>query len=176
MILLRGEASFLVAKHDSRPFIVQARDVSVRAVGTSFAVTMRPTTVSVTVDEGVVEIARVAEGGQPSERRQLTASRKLTAVPARPIETAALSRGEMTRQLAWRDGLLIFDGELLQQATEQVNRYSNVPVEIDDAVLQNKHFFGVFRTGDARAFAYAVAGLFDAQVNEERGTLHVMPK
>jgi transmembrane sensor len=84
-----------------------------------------------------------------------------------------LSRDEVSRQLAWQQGLIIFDGEQLSHAAQEVNRYSNVRVVIDDSVLQNKPFFGVFRTGDTRAFAYAVAGLFHAHVAEEPGVLRV---
>jgi transmembrane sensor len=173
VVLKKGEASFLVAKHDARPFIVRARDVSVRAVGTSFVVRMQPAAVSVTVDEGVVEVARPQGESLPPEKRRLSASRQLTAAPARPIKMATLNRREVSRQLAWQEGFLIFDGELLLRAVQEVNRYSTVSVKIDDTVLENKPFFGVFRTGDSRAFAYAVATLFNAHVKEESGSLHV---
>src|SRR5262249_30549344 len=96
IVLGKGEASFLVAKHDRRPFIVQARDVSVRAVGTAFVVRVRPTAVSVTVDEGVVEIVRAAVGAQSPERRRLSANRQLTAPVSDPIKMTALSHEEVS--------------------------------------------------------------------------------
>ena len=47
-VLLRsGEASFQVAHDVRRPFIVEARDVAVKAVGTNFTVRLQPATVSV---------------------------------------------------------------------------------------------------------------------------------
>ena len=54
--LSEGEGLFQVAKDPKRPFIVRAGSVSVRAVGTVFAVRTIDQRVDVTVTEGVVEL------------------------------------------------------------------------------------------------------------------------
>jgi transmembrane sensor len=57
--LLRGEALFDVAKNKRRPFIVLAGETQVRAIGTSFSVSMLPQhPIEVLVREGVVELKR----------------------------------------------------------------------------------------------------------------------
>lgn len=60
--LLRGEASFTVAKDRARPFIVRVGQVDVRAVGTVFNVRCHPTAVEVLVTEGKVRVDDAASG------------------------------------------------------------------------------------------------------------------
>jgi transmembrane sensor len=56
VMLERGRALFRVAKDPNRPFLVQVRDTTVRAVGTAFAVEQHPQSVIVTVAEGRVAV------------------------------------------------------------------------------------------------------------------------
>jgi transmembrane sensor len=175
IVLRRGEASFQVSHDEQRPFIVQAGDVSVRAVGTAFTVRLREDGgVGVVVTEGVIEVTR-ADGSSDTYRQKERVSRnhEVIAETRQPIETAALSQSEVARRLAWEEGQLVFDGEHLEQAAAEVNRYAPIPVVIDTPRLAGKSFVGVFRTGDARAFAQAAAAAFDARVYEDAGILHL---
>lgn len=165
ILLRRGEASFDVAHDVTRPFVVQARDVSVRAVGTQFAVRMMAETVAVTVTDGVVEVQRSDD--DPTEPRHLIVKNdRVVAAPARPMVEKQLSASEVKRELSWRNGLLMFDGETLAAAAAEVNRYASKPVTIGDPALAREKFIGVFRIGNSRAFARAAATAFDAQVTE----------
>lgn len=60
--LVRGEAHFAVAKNAARPFIVQAGNVAVRAVGTAFNVRFDPATIEVLVTEGKVRVDDAVQG------------------------------------------------------------------------------------------------------------------
>lgn len=57
--LVSGEAHFTVAHDTSRPFIVSAHGVAVRAVGTAFNVRLAATSVEVLVTEGKVSVSDV---------------------------------------------------------------------------------------------------------------------
>jgi transmembrane sensor len=172
VVLRAGEASFQVAHDVQRPFVVQAREVAVKAVGTSFSVRLRPAAVSVTVMEGVVEVMRPNET-KVEEVKVIGRNRELIAPVAHPMAATTLTDREVTRQMAWQQGLLIFDGERLSQAVAEVNRYSLTPVVIDSDWLAQRAFVGVFRVGDARAFASAAAAAFDAHVDEQDDGLHL---
>jgi ferric-dicitrate binding protein FerR (iron transport regulator) len=63
VFLERGRALFRVAKNPSRPFLVQADDTTVRAVGTAFGVEQQRHGVVVTVAEGKVAVS--SPGFQP---------------------------------------------------------------------------------------------------------------
>jgi transmembrane sensor len=172
-VLLRaGEASFQVAHDVNRPFIVEARDVAVRAVGTSFTVRLQPASVSVTVVEGVVEVKRPTET-KVEEVTVIGHNRSLVAQTSRPMAAVPLTDEQITRDMAWQEGLLMFEGESLAQAVVQVNRYSPTPVIIDNDRLAQRAFVGVFRIGDAHAFVNAAAAAFAARVNEKADGLHL---
>jgi transmembrane sensor len=169
VILRRGEASFSVAHDSARPFYVSAGDVTARAVGTRFSVGMEDDDVDVTVEEGIVSVAD--DDGAPP--RLIHRNEEFVAAPT-GSRRAVLDTGEVERRLAWRRGLLIFDGESLRTASARVNRYSAVPVVIDDPTLARAEFVGVFRIGDGRAFASAVAQAFNGVVVERSDGLHLM--
>jgi transmembrane sensor len=172
VVLREGEATFNVAHDTQRPFIVQARDVAVKAVGTSFNVRLRPSGVAVTVAEGVVEVMRPTEA-KVEEVRVLGRNRQITAAPAHPMALAELTNEQLSNRLAWQEGLLVFDGDHLAQAISEVNRYSPFPVVLDSSRLADRAFVGVFRVGDARAFADAAAAAFGAHVVEKDDGLHL---
>jgi transmembrane sensor len=56
VFLQRGRALFHVAKNTERPFLVEANDTTVRAVGTAFAVERQRESILVTVSEGKVAV------------------------------------------------------------------------------------------------------------------------
>ena len=56
IVLLKGEAWFEVAKDKTKPFVVEAGQVRVRAVGTAFGVRRLDNGVEVLVTEGTVEV------------------------------------------------------------------------------------------------------------------------
>lgn len=173
VVMRTGEASFQVAHDEQRPFVVQAGDVSVRAVGTAFNVRMRPEGVEVTVTEGVVEILRSDKPSRPLPVQRVRHNEEVIAKAEQPIAVESLSDAEIERRLAWQEGRLIFDGERLAAAVAEVNRYSSLAVVIDDPVLAEKSFVGTFKIGDARGFVQAAAAAFDAQVREQDQTLHL---
>jgi transmembrane sensor len=175
IVMRRGEASFQVAHDEQRPFLVQAGDVWVRAVGTAFNVRMKEQGegVEVTVTEGVVEVMRTGDSQKVSIQR-VRHNEEVIAQPQQPIEVEPLSDEVIARRLAWHEGRLIFEGERLAAAVEEVNRYSSVAVVIEDPQLADKAFIGTFKIGDARGFAHAAAAAFDAQVIEKDRTLFLI--
>lgn len=174
IILRKGEASFQVAHDAFRPFVVHADGVAVKAVGTAFAVREGPKGVLVTVAEGVVEVARPQKSAGKVERHYVGRDNQVVALNAAPMKQSSVGDGQVSRRLAWREGLLMFDGETLGQAAAEVNRYTQTPVVIDDARLADKAFVGVFQVGDVRAFARAAATAFDAQLaQKDDGSIHL---
>ena len=173
VVLRRGEALFQVRHDTARPFLVEAENVSVRAVGTEFAVKLDPADgVAVTVAEGRVALGgvgavKLAGGEYLSSNEQFFASRN---GPRR----ASVDAGEINRSLAWHDGLLVFNGQRLAAAVAEVNRYAAVPIVINDPTLGRAEFVGTFKIGDSRSFAQAAALAFDGEVRRVDGKLVLM--
>ncbi|WP_343519563.1 FecR domain-containing protein [Sphingomonas sp.] len=164
IVLRRGEASFKVAHDAARPFLVEAGDVSARAVGTDFTVGRAADgDIAVTVAEGRVKVTDAERG--TSRQLVLDRDEQFVAATIGP-RRARLDPSEVQRQLAWRRGQLIFRGQMLAAAAAEVNRHAAKPVVINDSSLGRAEFIGVFRVGDSRAFANAAAAAFNGEVSE----------
>ena len=70
VILEKGRALFHVAKNPNRPFFVQVRHMTVRAIGTTFAVERDPQSIVVTVAEGRVAVFRSQSVSVPDVSRR----------------------------------------------------------------------------------------------------------
>lgn len=164
--LLRGEAQFDVAKNKKRPFIVSAGDTLVRAVGTSFTVSMLPKRpVQVLVKEGVVELQRADAAAAIPVRA--SANIQAIAPVGAPFVTLAVPEEKLIRDLAWQQGRIAFDNKSLEEAAEEFARYSEVRIVVDPAV-SDRTVTGLFASNDPIAFARAAAAVLRLRM-EVRG-------
>jgi transmembrane sensor len=160
--LLSGEALFDVAKNRKRPFIVSAGDTRVRAVGTSFTVSMLPQKpIEVLVREGIVELQRSSLPEDTPVRA--SANIKALAPMDAPIVTMAMPEERLSRNLAWQRGQIAFDNQTLEDAATEFARYSEVHVVVDPAI-SGKTVTGLFASNDPVAFAKAAASVLKLRV------------
>jgi transmembrane sensor len=153
--LLQGEALFDVAKNKRRPFIVQAHDTQVRAVGTSFTVKLlSQQLVQVLVREGVIEIRRP---DAPEALPVRLAANNVALAPMKaPISTAPMPTAQVSRNLAWRQGRIAFDNETLADAAREFGRYSDIQIRVAPD-LEGQTVTGLFVSTDPVGFARAAA-------------------
>lgn len=163
VVLESGEAWFQVAKDGARPFLVEVGDVRVQAIGTAFAVRRSADGIDVRVTEGVVEIWQ--GGDRTGTRQRLAAGMRAFIAPSRPITPVSTAGDEIDRALAWRTGQLVFDGDTVNEAAAEFNRYNVRKIEVADAALGAQKMVGRFRTNEPDAFAHAVATLMNARVD-----------
>lgn len=159
--LQKGEAWFEVAKDKSKPFVVDAGDVRVRAVGTAFSVRRHGTGAEVLVTEGTVEVWS-SEG---SMSKQLLAAGDRAFVPHRAAQiSVARQPAEIERKLAWREGKLIFVNQTLNDAVADFNRYSVRKIVIVDPDLGSKTLVGQYQIDAPELFAKDVSAFLDVPV------------
>lgn len=162
----RGEVLFKVAKNAERPFIVEAGDEEVRAIGTSFVVRRDAGgKVAVTLIEGVVKVTR-----KPMETRTapmppavLRAGERLTISPTQ----VALDRPRLEAVTAWRSGNVMFDDQPLSDAVAEINRYGTTQIVLADPRLGNLRISGVFGADAPRQFAELTASVHGLSVVRE---------
>jgi transmembrane sensor len=144
--LQRGEAMFDVAHEAQRPFEVEASGYVLRAVGTEFIVRTDESAAGLTVIEGAVTVAPSSGGTSQlikgSERFDL----------ARGVRAAPLGEKEIERVLAWRRGLLEFDGAPLRDIVAEVERYTGARFTFADPALADLSMVTYFRAADLRGF------------------------
>ena len=153
--LSAGEAYFKV-KHDRQhPFVVHAGDISVTAVGTAFDVRREPDGVTVTVEEGTVEIAGnvFAKKGLPTTWRAEAGYRLTYSSQGR---TAMIASVDTSSALEWRSGELAYVWEPLGAVVEDLNRYSEHKIIIKDPAIAELRFTGTVFTASLADWVKAV--------------------
>ena len=162
--LRKGEAHFGVASDRSRPFLVHAGDAVVQAIGTEFEVRVRADQhVDVLVTEGRVEVRPDAVAPAPQAldaRREPTAVVTVRAVSAgEALSTATtnypvtpVSREQLSSDLAWREGAVVFDSEPLSEAIAEIQRYTDARIIISDPGIASLPVGGRFKTDDLQGF------------------------
>jgi transmembrane sensor len=180
--LIRGEALFEVAHDTARPFLVRVNDIAVRAVGTAFAVRLEAAQVDVTVTEGIVEVAGPALGSDQAasaasrpKAQRVAANERVVIMLARAPEVRPIAPAEADRQLAWREGMVSFNGEPLQTAVAEINRHNRRQIVIDDPALAKKPVVGIFRATDLDGFSAAAAEALKARAIRDGEVIHLQP-
>ena len=171
--LQNGEAIFSVAKDANRPFLVQAGDIRVKAVGTEFLVRRTATGEQVIVIHGTVDVWR--ETASPSAVVRLDSGYQSISTAHDLSQPQALSAAAIERATLWRTGYLEFDGQSLKDAAANFNRYNSQVIEVSDAGLAGQAVAGRFRATDPVAFAQAASTMLSAHVRIEGNRLILEP-
>lgn len=169
LILATGEAWFKVARDSSRPFVVEAGPVRVRAVGTAFSVRRSDNSAAVLVTEGIVEVWIV---GEENRRIKLGAGNKAVLGTGRLPQAVAATR-EIENSLAWRNGEIVLYGQSLADAAAEFNRYNTRKVVISDPQLAAETMVGRFNADEPEAFVRAAALVTGARVTQTDSTLQL---
>ncbi len=175
--LERGEAHFTVTQNPARPFVVTARGMEVRAVGTAFNVRLDAAAVEVLVTEGRVRVDETpaAAPTDPVARAPLVplleagqrAVVSLEAQPAGP-RIATLTAGEIERVLAWQHRMLEFTAAPLAEIVAEFNRRNRVQLVVLDPELAAVRLSASFRSDNIDGFVRLVEVGFGAR-SERRG-------
>ncbi|MRV73796.1 DUF4880 domain-containing protein [Duganella sp. FT92W] len=162
MTLRRGEVWLQVARDKTKPFIVEAGQVRVRAVGTAFGVRRYGNGAEVLVTEGSVEVWS-GDGAAPV--RLLKAGDRAF-VPDRAADiNVARQPAEVERKLAWREGKVVFQNQTLSEAVADFNRYSQKKIIIVDPALGKRKLVGQYQIDAPELFARDVSSMLGVSVH-----------
>lgn len=126
--LQAGEAYFDVAHDQSRPFTVLAGNRRITDLGTKFSVFRKEDDVRVVVKEGRVRVEQI---GQPlADPLVAQAGREVIAKGSETLVAVKPDR-EISNDLSWRQGMLVFNQQTLAEVAEQFNRYNRRHIEVD---------------------------------------------
>jgi transmembrane sensor len=165
--LTHGEAWFEVSKHPTWPFLVTVGDREIRALGTSFIVRHDDIQdLSVTLVEGLVSIGPAALNGDvpPQAPQMLTPGQRLVISQRQP---PSVDRPELSRVTAWERGRVEFDETPLEDAANEMNRYSTTHVTVPDAEVGKLRIGGVFRAGNSDEFVKIVTAAFTLHADRQ---------
>jgi transmembrane sensor len=175
VVLESGEALFEVAKNSKRPFVVQAGNFRVRAVGTAFMVRRRSDDdIDITVTQGTVDVWRQTSSPEPAVR--LTAGKHTKATPKEIAPPAQLSAAQLTEATAWVTEVIDLNGRTLGEAAAEFNRYNRQAVVISDPELAAETVVGRFQATDPNAFVMAAAAMLGANARTDGDRLILEPR
>jgi transmembrane sensor len=189
IFLRKGEAHFEVARDRSRPFLVHAGDAVVRAIGTEFEVRLRADQhVEVLVNEGRVEVEPAALISQPRAAgdhapaiptvtvRAVSAGEQLSTATTSYV-VIPVSTEQLSSELAWRDGAVVFDSAELSQAITEIQRYTDARILISDPTIGTLPVGGRFKTDDLQGFLDGLEAALPVKIRRTTdGLIYVDPR
>ncbi|WP_414661150.1 FecR family protein [Horticoccus sp. 23ND18S-11] len=204
--LVAGDAHFDVVKDATRPFIVEAGQVAVRAVGTAFTVSASAATVEVVVTEGRV---RVDDTGGRSLLETTTSppdpTTKATASASHPLGESLLAAGHsvvipvaagtpspaastvatpesLERATAWKTAWLEFSEMPLAEVVREFNRHARSATQrvlkVANSATGRVLVSGTFRADGTEAFVRLLKSSFgiDATARADGSVVLIMPE
>jgi transmembrane sensor len=168
--LLQGEFHVTVAHNQSLPLNVYAGSKIIQAVGTAFNVELINQQVELIVTDGKVLVADQINSDPLTLKDQRLPTSSLAVSKGQKVELGIVSgqvlgikQSDIDANLSWQQGNLIFRGESLQQAMNEVSRYTDYQFELVDESLKNIQVAGLFKTGDVDGLLAALQQNFNVR-------------
>ena len=162
----RGEAFFDIAKQSGRKFVIYAGARTITVLGTKFSVRRNGRDVVVAVLEGRV---RVEDAPAAGSDREATVTAGNVAVARDGSTLVTRSAEAVQQQLAWRNGMLMFDGATLASAAQQFNRYNRKQLVLGDMEASGILVDGSFRARNIDAFTRMLQQAYGLDVDNRGG-------
>ncbi len=143
-VRLSGEGYFEIETNPKKPFVVQAGEFEVIALGTRFNVKNygNDVTTDITLNEGKVLVNRILQDGNVSRISELNPDQQLIinnntlSVQKRKVEADRIS--------SWTNGMLSFRDEPMVDVIKKIERWYNVEIILKDQELENYKYWATF--------------------------------
>lgn len=165
-VYLEGEAFFEIAPGKKTiPFLVNTKNYTIRDIGTKFNLKAYPNdsffettvvkgevSVEGNVDNNASEMSRIYVKPQqvlrifyPKAERYAAKQDDKELKNLNEIQVLQVDSAKLNRYDGWKDDLLVFDGNTLDEISRVLERRYNVKIMMDDTVLQNIRYSGSFK-------------------------------
>jgi transmembrane sensor len=162
----RGEAFFDIRHDATHPFVVMTAGHRITDLGTKFVVREAADSVEVTLVEGRARF----ESADTAIRPQLAflAPGDVVMATASAMDVTRRTPKDLSAELGWRRGVLVFQHTTLAEAVAEFNRYNAARLVIGDEKTAQLQINGTFKNDDATSFAGTARVVFGLRV-EKRG-------
>ena len=133
-VFLHGEAYFEVAKNKQMPFYVKLdNDLAVEVTGTHFNIMgyNDESEIRTTLVEGSVKVTH--------ENNTVFLSPSKQAIMKRGNETLLVSDADVDKALAWKKGMIEFEGNDLPYIMRQLSRWYNIDIDLKNDVSKGTY-------------------------------------
>lgn len=145
-ITLEGEAFFKVARDESRPFIINTKDLRVEVLGTSFNIKSYP---GENISVVAVASGKVAVSDDRDSRENLLKGEKV----AYTSKTKLMFKEDYNweEEFGWKENILLFQNNNLSEIMERLTRWYGVEFNIENNTLDlDKNFSGRYNDPSLR--------------------------
>lgn len=154
-VTLTGEAFFMVARNEQKPFIVKSGTMTTKVLGTSFNIkAFENEPMAVTVASGKVQVFNNPiennPVGDPGDQSFLTGNAHVTLVQGQQafydVTKGSLKKRDVnaTDFIAWKDGILKFDNTKLDKVLQTLSRWYGVDFVLQDDRLKDCTIIGEY--------------------------------
>jgi len=142
-VFLIGEAIFDVVENKEKPFYVSTNDYVVKVLGTVFNISNYPDDAftSTVLKSGLVQID-YREKGVFRFKKSIELLPGNKATYQRGNDKLITSKVDVDPYFSWKDGVLMFKNDPLENIIKRVSRYYNVEVLITSDELKHERFSG----------------------------------
>lgn len=169
IVFLEGEGYFDVKKQKGSPFIVYTQNIKVEALGTIFNIKSYPDdpTIETTLVEGIIKVEHSGKKDKfsqvilkPNERYVYSKAAKADVLqpaeikeekevksriqPIKPLQQITVNKVNTENITCWKDYLLVFDNETLEEMAVKMSRWYKIKVNILDPELKKHRYTGKF--------------------------------
>src|SRR5580692_8276380 len=154
----RGEAYFDIRHSKTNPFVVLVAGHRVTDVGTRFVVRTDPNRLEVRLMEGRAQFESLDTGDRKVE---LLNPGDVIIAQSGKVKHVRQPLPDMTNELGWRRGMLIFHHTTLADAVSEFNRYSRQTIVIADDDAARSTIDGALPIGDLQEFTRMARNFFE---------------
>jgi transmembrane sensor len=159
-----GEAYFQI-KHDAaHPFVVTVAGHRVTDLGTEFLIRNGADRLEVRLLEGR---ARIESANAQARHQALLVPGDVVVATASSMSITKESAPELSNNLGWRRGVLVFKHTTLADAAAELNRYNEQKVIIADSAVARLTIDGTFPLNGISLFALSAQKVFELRVEKQ---------
>ncbi|MCX2450990.1 FecR domain-containing protein [Pedobacter sp. PLR] len=165
LVYLVGEAFFDVSHRRNRPFVVRTKELSVKVLGTAFNVKAyaKEKGTEATLLRGSIELSM---NNQPAQKIVLKPSEKFATATQQKnnlnkkvnqqknilpdliiehIVPVRIAGSEYIEETSWKDNMLVFQNESLEDLKPRLERWFNIHIELGATIPKGYRFTGVLK-------------------------------
>jgi len=163
----KGEAYFQVTHNPARPLTVLIGKHRVTDLGTKFVIRREPNRTDVSVLEGSVSMDAV--GASPGSKALTLLAGDAVVALADKMSVTRKSTTQLSDELGWRRGVIVFDSTPLATAAEEVSRYNSVRVVVAGEQLRRLPVTGTVSANDPEEFLRMARTVFGLRAKKMNG-------
>ena len=143
-VKLTGEAFFEVAKNKKHPFIVNANEINIEALGTSFNVVSYndESSLEVVLVTGVVKLSANDNKNKVREIGVMHPDQRV--IYAKKTHEATFGEVDVDKYIAWRDGILVFKDDSMEEVIKRLSHWFNIEITVQDTEINDYNYKATF--------------------------------